>query len=63
MVENYMEENLNLKKRICIWALLLIIKIVEPNKYAHEYQKELDEMKSLLLQSSAPSSEVSGNKE
>lgn len=43
-----METKLTLKKRISIWALLLIIKIVEPNKYAHEYQKELDEMKDLL---------------
>ena len=44
------EKKLSLKKRISIWALLLIIKIVEPTQYNSEYSKELDEMKKLLLE-------------
>lgn len=43
-------EKLTIKKKISIWALLLIIKIVEPTKYSSDYSKELDEMKKALLE-------------
>jgi len=42
------KEELSLKKKITIWALILIIKIVEPSAYSHQYSKELDEIKGLL---------------
>lgn len=48
MAEEKKDEPLTLKKKITIWTLLLIIKIVEPLNYSHDYSKELDEIKALL---------------
>lgn len=42
-------EKMNVREKISIWALLLIIKIVKPTNYSHEWAKELEELKKHLL--------------
>lgn len=41
-------KELTVQKKITIWCLILIIKIVEPMQWSHEYSKELDKVKELL---------------
>ena len=41
-------EKLSARKRVTLWALMLIIKIVEPADYSHKYEKELNEIKALI---------------
>lgn len=41
-------EKMSVRKKIAVWCLILIVKIVEPTAYSHEWSKELDEMKKLI---------------
>jgi hypothetical protein len=47
-MEDKDKTTLNVRKKITIWALLLIIKIVEPTQWTSDYATELKEMVELL---------------
>lgn len=40
--------HLTTRKKMAIWCLLIIIKIIEPTRYNSEWSKELEEFKELL---------------
>lgn len=42
------EKKVTVQEKVAIWCLLLIIKIVKPSEYSHEYQNELTQVKELL---------------
>ena len=41
-------DKLSFRKQASIWALLLIIKIIEPKEYSHDYENELKMLKEKL---------------
>ena len=42
------EKKITMQEKIAVWCLLLIIKIVKPTQYSHEYQNELNEIKETI---------------
>lgn len=36
------------RERIVVWILLILIKIVKPTAYTHEYKEELEKIKTEL---------------
>ncbi len=42
------EKKITMQEKITVWCLLLIIKIVKPTQYLHEYQNELNEIKEII---------------
>ena len=42
------EKKITMQEKIAVWCLLLIIKIVKPTQYLHEYQNELNEIKEII---------------
>lgn len=47
-MEKPTEEKLSARKKMAVWLLLLIVKIIEPTNFTHEYSKELDEVRALI---------------
>lgn len=39
---------ITVRKKVTLWALLMIIKIIEPTEYSHEYSKEIEAIKELI---------------
>lgn len=48
MTEEKKDEILTNRKRMALWLLMVMVKIIEPTKYSHEWDKELGVFKELL---------------
>jgi len=42
------KEKLSIRKKASLWILLLMLKIIEPTEYSHEYSKELETVKGII---------------
>jgi hypothetical protein len=47
--DNYSNiESVPIRTRIALWFIIVAIKICEPWQYAHQFEKDIDELKKLL---------------
>lgn len=42
------KQKLGTRKKITLWLLILMVKIVEPMEYGHQYDAELKSVKDLI---------------
>lgn len=42
------KEKLSIRKRTSLWVLMLMLKIIEPTEYTHEYKEEIKKVQDLI---------------
>lgn len=42
------KEKLSIRRRASLWICMLMMKIIQPTEYSHEYSKELERVKNLI---------------